>query len=762
MKRLLFILLCAFFVATYYPQPITADFFADNAVILFTESNLALINNRETQIDEDTRIMPVVENARTLVPVRFIAEGFGMDVDYNEHLCLVTITGNEASVCYILGSNTVSVNGIEKLIDPENPNVIAKTINDRTFIPLRSFAEAIGKEVFYHNGLIVISDSASSINADKDKQLLDNIIAKINVLPAVGSAENLRRMLNTDNYDRENITAEKIMGEAPPSLDDGIQFAAPENLKMTESYARAAHSDTNIQVAGVDEADIVKTDGNYLYHVSSQKIIITKINPVSEMSVASVIKRTDEEFYPREIFIDGGKLVIIAHVNKLGQPQVYDSAKKIQIAPQYPRSALTQVTVYNITDRENPVLERTLEIEGNYISSRKIDNIVYMVSTKYPSRYYPTEDFPIIYHDNGTACKQGYDSIRYFPGFASPNFLVISSIDITQPDKEAVVQTLLGSGENIYVSKDNLYVASSEYDAEGAKTAIYKFSLANGSITYLKKARVEGNILNQFSMDEYNGYFRIATTTWKNQQENNLYILDDTLTQCGSIEEIAPGERIYSVRFVGNRGYMVTFRQVDPLFVIDLADPYKPEILGNLKIPGYSDYIHPVDENHIIGFGKDATGEGLYQGMKMALFDVSDVTKPVQKFREIIGDRGTESALLQNHKALLYAPEHNLLAFPITVREVYEKDQYNSAYGQLTFSGAYVYNFDTGHGFSLRGKISHLTNEEMLKLGDYVQSDKEIRRILYSGDSLITVSDSRVQAHTIDDVKYQNGIEIIE
>jgi hypothetical protein len=148
--------------------------------------------------------------------------------------------------------------------------------------------------------------------------------------------------------------------------------------------------------------------------------------------------------------------------------------------------------------------------------------------------------------------------------------------------------------------------------------------------------------------------------------------------------------------------------------------------------------------------------------MKMALFDVSDVTKPVQKFREIIGDRGTESALLQNHKALLYAPEHNLLAFPITVREVYEKDQYNSAYGQLTFSGAYVYNFDTGHGFSLRGKISHLTNEEMLKLGDYVQSDKEIRRILYSGDSLITVSDSRVQAHTIDDVKYQNGIEIIE
>ena len=140
---------------------------------------------------------------------------------------------------------------------------------------------------------------------------------------------------------------------------------------------------------------------------------------------------------------------------------------------------------------------------------------------------------------------------------------------------------------------------------------------------------------------------------------------------------------------------MVTFRQVDPLFVIDLADPYAPKILGQLKIPGYSNYIHPVDENHILGFGKDATGDGLYQGMKMALFDVSDVTNPIQKFEEIIGDRGTESPLLQSHKALLFARDLELLAFPVTVREVLEKDRYGASYGQLTFSGAYVYSFST-------------------------------------------------------------------
>jgi len=198
------------------------------------------------------------------------------------------------------------------------------------------------------------------------------------------------------------------------------------------------------------------------------------------------------------------------------------------------------------------------------------------------------------------------------------------------------------------------------------------------------------------------------------------------------------------------------------LFVMDLSDAYNPKILGNLKIPGYSDYIHPVDENHLIGFGKDATNDGLYQGMKMAMFDVSDVENPKQKFMEIIGDRGTESALLQNHKALLYAPEKNLLAFPVTVREVTENDQYQNAYGQLTFSGAYVYNFDTENGFKLKGKITHLSKEEMLKLGNYVDYNNEISRILYAGDSLITTSNSEIQAHSIDKVEYQNGIVIPE
>ncbi|NLB82243.1 MAG: hypothetical protein GX800_11695 [Clostridiaceae bacterium] len=479
------------------------------------------------------------------------------------------------------------------------------------------------------------------------------------------------------------------------------------------------------------------------------------------MSVTSVISRIDEEFYPNEVFVDGDKLVVIAHVNRYSKPYVYDSADKAKIAPVYPRfSNVTQCTVYDVSDRKNPVLERTIEVEGNYLSSRKIGNTVYLVANKYLNRYIPSDESPIIYKDNQSEYQIGYDNIRYFPRFSVSNYLIISSIDINQPDNKAVVQTLLGGGENIYVSHQNMYVAASEYSEDYLKTGIYKFSLTDGKITYLKKGEVPGRILNQFSMDENNGYFRIATTSYQTQEQNNLFILDETMTICGSIDEIAPGERIYSVRFIGNKGYMVTFKQVDPLFVIDLADPYNPRILGNLKIPGYSDYIHPVDENHLIGFGKDATGEGLYQGMKMALFDVSDVANPVQKFQEIIGDRGTESSLLQNHKALLFLPELNILAFPVTVREVLEEDLYKSAYGQLAFSGAYIYDFNTNNGFSLKGKISHLAHDDMLKLGNYVPQEKEIKRIVYANNSLITVSDSMVQAHTSKGVEYQNGIEI--
>ncbi|MCK9478845.1 MAG: beta-propeller domain-containing protein [Firmicutes bacterium] len=761
MKKILSILLLVFIVLPMSASPSIAQPSLDNAVVLYVDSNAALSKNEQIQIDTDGNVTPVVENARVLVPARFIAERFGFTVSYTEQLMLVSIVSSDKNISYVIGSNVMTVNGTEQLIDPENYNVAAKTAGGRTLIPVRSFAEAIGKQVFYDEGLIIISDDALDYSLVEDKSIINEIIKKVNVLPVVGTAENLQTLLGQNAYDMRIA----LFDEAA-EMTTGNVATSQKQIQRVQGAGMAnapAHSDTNVQVDGVDEADIVKTDGDYLYHVSGQKLLITKINPISQMSVISVIEKTDEEFYPLEVFIDNDKLIIMARVNKLGRPYIYDSAdlSEKSIMPPYIGNSLVQCTVYDIKDRSNPVLERTVEVEGNYLSSRKIDDVVYLVANNYINRFAVQSDFPVMYRENGAEYKIGYDEIRYFPGFSSHQYITLLSINVLFPDSKAEVQTLLGAGENIYVSKDNLYVASQKYDTEGVKTEIYKFKLTDGEITYLKKAMVKGAVLNQFSMDEFDGYFRIATTSYEKTEQNNLYILDDVLSMCGEIEEIAPGERIFSVRFVGEKGYIVTFKQVDPLFVLDLSNPYSPQILGNLKIPGYSDYIHPIDERHLIGFGKDATGEGLYQGMKMALFDVSDFSNPVQKYQEIIGGRGTESELLQNHKALMYAPELELFAFPVTVREViFENNQYQSAYGQLTFSGAYIYKFDVENGFDLKGKISHITADEMKKLGNYVPSDKTISRIIYSGESLITVSQNKLAAHSVTDIKPQNEITL--
>ena len=212
-------------------------------------------------------------------------------------------------------------------------------------------------------------------------------------------------------------------------------------------------------------------------------------------------------------------------------------------------------------------------------------------------------------------------------------------MNLGRPEQKASVSCYLGSGQNVYASPENLYVALTSYryrimpveaktlslsPASTTSTSIYRFKLEDGSLTYTGKGEVPGSILNQFSMDEYNNYFRIATTqgeSWRTDEytsRNNLYILDSDLKIAGKIEDIAPGERIYSVRFTGNRAYMVTFKNVDPFFVLDLSDPHQPEILGALKIPGYSDYLHPYDENHVIGFGKDTVEVGAKGGMGTA------------------------------------------------------------------------------------------------------------------------------------------------
>jgi uncharacterized secreted protein with C-terminal beta-propeller domain len=280
-------------------------------------------------------------------------------------------------------------------------------------------------------------------------------------------------------------------------------------------------------------------------------------------------------------------------------------------------------------------------------------------------------------------------------------------------------------------------------------------------------------VLNQFSMDEYDGYFRVATTTQGETTGNHVYILDMDLNIVGSLENLAPGEMIYAARFMGGRGYLVTFEMIDPLFVIDLSDPYSPEVLGELKITGYSNYLHPYDENHLIGIGKQAVeaeeeGFAWYQGVKIALFDVSDVNNPQEISKYEIGDRGTDSTVLWDHKAFLFDESRNLMVIPVVVAEIHESDYPEGvptwAYGEPVWQGAYVFHISLDAGIALEGAITHIENIADPELQYYYYSPFSVERSLYitgeAGDVLYTISQAKIKMNSLENLEYINEVEL--
>jgi hypothetical protein len=495
------------------------------------------------------------------------------------------------------------------------------------------------------------------------------------------------------------------------------------------------------------------------------------------------------------------------------QQKAADSEPAIDVIRPYPeqRSATAKALVYDISDRGAARLARVAEIEGYYKTSRKIGDSLYIVANKsfYEYGWYPAAGGeggsgaavpPIEYRDSAAAGGEfaplGYGSMYYFPGRVARNYMAVVGIDVKDASAPASAKAVLASGDNVYASSEFLYLAAAEYAPMagfsysgrfggfaagsagafgGAATTVHRFRLDGGNVEYDGMGEVGGIILNQFSMDQNGKYFRIATTSSGYDEASggyastkSLYVLGEDLGVVGRLDGLAPGEQIYSVRFMGDRAYVVTFKTVDPLFVIDLSDPAKPAVLGSLKIPGYSDYLHPYGENHVIGFGKDTVeyandwdgGQSVsayYQGMKIALFDVSDVANPKELFKESIGDRGTDSPLLRDHRALLFSLERGLLAFPVTVMAVPESEKTGDykedslQYGQFEFQGAYVYSLSLESGFALKGRITHISEDEYRKAGSYWYDGggSEIERLLYIRDSLYALSQSAVTANDI-------------
>lgn len=718
-------------------------------IAAFAEDSVTVYVDNE-KVDFD--VNPFIEGGRTLVPLRGVFEKLGARVDWNKQIQEVVIKDDNNEIQMLLNKNKVMVNGEIKTID-----VSTMMINSRTFAPLRFISENLGHDVRWDG-------STNSVYITKNTSVPENK----NILKTVGSKENLIALLEYNSKLYGYLWTDRFVAAEDSNVTDKEEAAqqAPQ-----EAGASQDHSDTNVQVEGVQEGDIIKNDGKYIYIKTGEKLKIIDSNPLNPKIVSTV--NVPENTSISEIYISGNKLVVIGQNNYYYIMKEYEKSavpaedKTVDyIMPPRYYDDRTNVLVYDISNVEKPVLQRELLLDGNYLSGREINGYLYMVTTKYLNIYYDRQDVSLPYYTNVLKNEKHeftYDDIKYFPNYIDSRYMYTAGINLNDSSVEPDVDVYLGGSDTIYVSEGSLYAAVADYSYDynikqtelyspgySTSTVVYKYELEKGNIKVATQGEVPGTIINQFSMDEHEGMLRIATTTgevWNETSKNNMYILDENLKLKGKLEGLAPGERIYSTRFAGDRVYMVTFRQVDPLYVIDASDPSNPRAAGMLKIPGYSTYLHIVDEKHILGFGYDTKvsewGGIVNGGFKMSLFNVSDIKNPKETFTEVIGEQGTYSELLYNHKALMFSLNKGIMAFPInSTAENYKTD----------FNGAYVYNVSLDN-ISYKTKISHMDSDNYLY-------GYEVKRIIYIGDFIYTFSENEMQIHSITTNKKINELNI--
>ncbi len=579
--------------------------------------------------------------------------------------------------------------------------------------------------------------------------------------------------------------------QTPSGFETGFRFGPAVPAALTAGGN--LHSTTNIQVAGVDEADTVKNDGQYIYTISGTHVFIVQAYPTQTAQIMSTLSF---QGYPLGLYLDGDRLAVL-WLNTTYTPCVGCYRPLVAIGSMmpifWPLNTHTIIQVFDITDHSNPVLRQTNTVEGSYLGSRMIGDYLYLITQHWVWDTKGDIVLPALSIDGRSTTVPPQD-IYYSPQRDySFVYTMVLAVNVQDNFSNPSIQTyLLGASSTIYVSPTNLYLTTSRYaynEGDTLRTIIHRIHLDGSGINYEATGSVPGFLLNQYSLDEYNGFLRVATTIpaqfpifarttgitptpttsvqTVTNSTNNLYILNLNLHQVSSIEGLAEGEHIYASRFLGDRGYLDTFKKIDPLFVLDLSNPYHPSVLGSVTLPGYSSFLLPYDSTHVIGIGKETADSGYpsfawYEGIKIALFDVSDPTQPQLIANITIGDRGTDSDALRDPHALLWDPTRNLLVLPIHLAVINPSEYGGSpppyAYGQFVWQGVYVFKITPDQGIMLQGTSTHENaTETSLAYWNY---NSFITRSLYIENILYTLSTNMIQMHDINTLALLGKIQL--
>ena len=440
-------------------------------------------------------------------------------------------------------------------------------------------------------------------------------------------------------------------------VEDSAMAAMDMESSETNAGAGFSYSKTNLQEAGVDEADVVKADGKYLYVMKATGSVRLIRAKDKDLQTEGTIMLDALNETPQEMYVDGDTLSLIVTGSKTTLNSDAEEDTYTADTENY-----TKLYTYDISDRSQPQLTGVVQQQGHYSTSRKNGDIVYLFTQFDPQVSDASEIDEYIPAVNGARMES---SDIFLPEYQnSTSCLVISSVSTGKPDAIIDQKAVVSAAENFYVSENNIYISNTNWSSDVTMTQILKFSCQKGKIQAKGTADLKGSLNDSFSMNEYNSYLRVVLTDYSGEtQKNVLYVLDDAMQVCGNIGDLAEGEDIRSARFLGDIGYFVTFRNTDPLFSVDLSNPSDPKILGELKITGFSSYLHFYGENKLLGVGNEVDPEtGAYTGIKLAMFDVSDPSNVKQLHKFVIKDT-YDCPLFYNYKAAMIDTEKNVFGF---------------------------------------------------------------------------------------------------
>ena len=633
---------------------------------------------------------------------------------------------------------------VPESLKPEN---IEKMLRDhqleqkkpkKTFHWKRAYTRAAAAVVF----LSVIGAAASALKVDRTAELVSDYVPGLDN----GRREDKASILYAENYDKVynyiQANAEQMEKVNESFASDTSLYSSAQRedgaaiAENTDSAPKGqGYSDTNVRTEGVAEGDIVKTDGEFLYILKDTlaQINIVDIREEEMKSVATI--NLEKGMQGAELYVQGKHLIVLGVIQEEAEDSIYQEK--------------TCVLTYDIQDRENVKKIGRVTQSGSYDSSRISDGYLYVFSNFYASADCKKNEPELYVPEVGEKLIEPNKIL--LPLEENGNmYYVASSINLEEPNNIVDSKGIFHNGGMTYVSSDHIYLCEASRDEEGAiSTCIRKISYEDGKLDGKAAANVDGRLEDSFSIDEYNGYLRMVVmkddqvsraepllreleeeTAVEAEESNALYVLDQNLKIIGSIEGIAPGERIYSARFMGDTAYFVTFKETDPLFSADLSDPTNPKLIGSLKIPGFSEYLHPYGEGLLLGIGMDVDESGVTtNGVKISMFDISNPAD-VKEIHKTVLENVYGSAALYDYKAVLIDEEKNMIGFPTYG----ENEKY------------YVFNYHSEVGFE-KVMEEEINNTSWMDV-----------KGLYSGERLYIVGGNVIESYQIPTYKKVDDI----